>query len=162
MSFTKNNRMRCDGCFKFIRYPFDSRTTFGCADPEAPEPYDPDDYCRKCSNEMYRRLLKGYLCCARSGDWMKSKAEIRAAKEAELTWVGQSGFSSQTGRYIYHQYLSKWELKYFVEHLAYEKQRREENRCKCWRKKNAEGNCERCNHHELHCLCIYERQTLPF
>lgn len=57
----ENEQLKCSDCGKFIRQPFDQRTTFGCADPEAPEPYDPDYFCRKCATKMYKRLLVGYI-----------------------------------------------------------------------------------------------------
>ncbi len=156
----ESDKFTCDDCGRFIRKPYDSSTPFGCANPESPEPYDPEHFCKKCAKKLYESFLKSYSCCGRSGDWQKSDAEIRAAKECNLVWMGESGFDIRSGRYIYQQYMSQWELKNFMGYGEYEKKRRDEGRCRCWRKKNAEGNCERCNHGELHCLCWYDNGIL--
>lgn len=156
----QGRRCKCDFCGRFMRLPYDSRTVFGCADPGAPEPYDPDDYCKKCAKENFEHLLARYKCCRRDGDWEKSNAEIRAAKEAGLVWITNSGFNSLTGAYIHQQYLSQWDLKYFVEYLEYEKKRRDENRCKCWRVKDADGNCPQCSRPEVYCMCRYYRDMM--
>ena len=102
-----DDRLRCYSCKKFLRIPYDSRTIFGCADPEAPEPYEPDFFCRKCSNKLHKDLLEGYKCCDRYGDWQKSKAELKAAKEAGLEWVSDLFVSTLDGRNIHIQQTDK-------------------------------------------------------
>lgn len=152
-------RLRCSDCQKFIRYSYDSRTTFGCADPEAPEPYDPDSFCRKCSNKMYKRLLKGYLCCQRSGDWQKSDAEMKAAKEAGLEWIGSSSLiDTYSGNDIMNRYIRTSE-KYkdrYIPYLEYHAKRREAKLCKCLFELK-DDKCSRCGHSEVMCLCKYSR-----
>ena len=152
-------QMKCSDCGKFIRRPFDQRILFGCSDPGAPEPYDPDYYCRKCATKMYKRLLERYRCCYRNGDYQKSDAEIRAAKEAGLEWIGGSGVvESFSGREISFRYIrtvdKSW-IKY-IPWLEYEEKRRKENRCKCWRVKNKDGKCPICLRDEVFCLCRYD------
>ena len=154
----KNEQLKCSDCGKFIRQPFDQRTTFGCANPEAPEPYDPDYFCRKCATKMYKKLLVGYKCCHRDGDWQKSNAEMKAAKEAGLEWVDSSGIVEPfSGREIMYRYIrtadKNW-IKY-LPYLEYHEKRRKENRCICWRIKNKDGNCPICNRSEVMCLCKY-------
>lgn len=150
-------RLKCCDCGRFISRPFDQSTSFGCADPEAPEPYDPDLYCRTCAKKLYKSLLKRYSCCYRSGDWQKSNAEIRAAKEAGLEWIDSSGIViTYSGRDIMYSYVTKWEKRDSLPYLEYHAKRRAEKRCKCWRKLNIEGNCGRCNYAEVFCLCKYD------
>jgi len=155
------DQIRCYSCGKFLRIPYDSRTIFGCSDQEAPEPYEPDFFCKKCSNKFYKELLKGYECCDRYGDWQKSKSELRAAKEAGLEWVSSPLVSTLDGRNIHNEYIAPYMKRHVMPYGEYLDKRRKENRCICWRLKNKDGNCERCNHHELHCLCKYDN-GMPF
>ena len=167
MSYDKFGRVRCDICLKYCR-PFDSRTVFGCADPENPEPYDPEHFCRKCSTKRYKDLLRRYQCCYRSGDWQKSDAEVRAAKESGLVWIGGSSTLTDTysGRHISHEYLRQSDLEIkgqyarYMPYLEYQAKRRDEKRCKCWRKKNEQGNCPTCTRDEVFCLCCYQSYDL--
>ena len=154
---TTNDKYRCDLCSKFMSEPYDSRTIFGCADPSAPEPYDPDEFCKKCSEARYKKLLAWYSCCGRDGDYIKSNAEIRAAKDAGLVWVGNSNtlVEKHTGRSIMNRYIRGGTEWMYVPYLEYQAKRREEKRCKCWRKKDENGNCPTCGRQEVYCLCIY-------
>lgn len=87
MSWTKNGRTFCDKCGKFC-VPFDEETPFGCANPEAPEPYDPYHYCKPCSKILYKEYLVEFqIGRAVNGMWAKSKAETRAAKKFKLVWL---------------------------------------------------------------------------
>lgn len=140
-----------------MKQPYDGYTIFGCADPGAPEPYDPVELCKKCSNDLYKERLARYKCCGRSGDYQKSNAEIRAAKEAGLVWIGNDKtlVEKATGRHIMNQYIREGTDWLYIPYLEYEQIRREEKRCKCWRKKDAEGNCPTCTRQEIYCQCKY-------
>lgn len=161
---TQNNKFRCDHCSKFMSEPYDSYTVFGCADPCAPEPYDPVELCKSCSDKKYKELLVRYSCCARSGDWQKSNAEIRAAKEAGLVWVGNSPtlVNTLTGAHVMNQYLREYEKRHHQEYLEYERERREKNLCKCRREKDEQGNCKQCNLSEYYCCCIFKKDYARF
>lgn len=106
-----NDRPRCGDCGAFVSYDADQYTPYGCADPEAPEPYDPTYLCKKCSEKDYREWLKKFQAGVRYGNWGKSRGEQRAAKKCGLVYVGSSGvgvlgtkeFASS------HQYISKEE-----------------------------------------------------
>ena len=87
---TKRNTLRCDICNKFCKY-YDEWTPFGCSDPESPEPYDPSHICKKCFNKVKNEWIKGFKNGNRYGDWQKSRAEVEAAKECGLRWIGQNG-----------------------------------------------------------------------
>ena len=105
MSWTKNDKFRCDGCNKFAT-PFDSYTPYGCANPTDPEPYDPVEYCEKCAEMNYQNYVTGFKQGSRSGSWMKSHAESRAAKEAGLIWIhNPSLVHIATGRHIFNEYI---------------------------------------------------------
>ena len=82
---------RCTVCNVFVPYDADSYIPYGCADPEAPEPYDPEYYCAKHAEETYKDFVKDFTAGKRSGEWTKSQAEMRAAKECGLAWVGSGG-----------------------------------------------------------------------
>lgn len=91
MSVTQNGKVICDVCGRFCSLPVDSWTPFGCADPEAPEPYDPSHICKKCFPEVKKDWVKRFKLGYRGGNWQKSRAESEAAKECGLVWVGSSG-----------------------------------------------------------------------
>ncbi len=84
-------RPRCADCGLFVRYDADSYTPYGCADPEAPEPYAPSYICAKCSEKDYKEWLQGFKNGRRWGNWQKSRSEMRAAKECGLAYVGSGG-----------------------------------------------------------------------
>ena len=88
---------QCEGCGKFVSYNADSYVPYGCADPESPGPYEPRFYCTKCSEEQYQWYLKRFKEGSRYGDWQKSNAEMRAAKECHLAWVGSNGVDGFDG-----------------------------------------------------------------
>jgi hypothetical protein len=111
MSFTKNNHIRCDTCGRLCR-PYDEETPFGCADPEYPEPYDPFHYCKPCSKKLYRDWKRRLSESLHYGDWSKSLAEQRAAKELGLVWVHNGIGTYGTGDYIApYQYTTKAEYE---------------------------------------------------
>ncbi len=103
---------RCGYCNRFVKWNSDSYTPYGCEDPGAPEPYDPVYMCKKHEEEHYLFMLKGFTSGGRSGDWYKSRAEIRAAKEAGLVWVhkglGEHGTEGYVGP---HQYVTQEEYE---------------------------------------------------
>jgi hypothetical protein len=106
MSWTKNDKFICDGCRKFASEPFDSYTPYGCANPADPEPYDPVEYCEKCAKQDYEFHLTAFKDGKRSGNWMKSNAESRAAKECGLVWVHNPSLKhKETGREIFNEYI---------------------------------------------------------
>jgi len=91
MSYTKNFRIRCDGCGLFC-VPIDEETPFGCSSYEpCPEPHDPAHYCKKCSKALYKEWLGAFQRGRRWGCWQKSDAERNAAKKCGLIWIGQNG-----------------------------------------------------------------------
>ncbi len=88
--WTKDYAVKCDTCGKFCR-PVDDETPFGCADPENPEPYDPYHYCKGCIKELYKSWDKHFAEGDRSGYYLKSLAEVKAAKKYGLVWVDSGG-----------------------------------------------------------------------
>lgn len=101
MSWTKNDRFICDLCGKFSR-KFDDYTPFGCADPGNPEPYDPTEFCESCHQKEYQKWLvifKGGGLYR--GDWQKSDAERKAAKELGLVWIHSEGIGEGKDRKHY-------------------------------------------------------------
>lgn len=87
-------RPRCEDYGIFLSYDADSYTPYGCSSYDPPEPYDPSYLCKKHSDESYAHFLKAFKDGSRYGDWCKSNAEIRAAKECGLAWVGSSGIGT--------------------------------------------------------------------
>ena len=87
----RKDRPRCADCGVYVSYDADQYTPYGCANPEAPEPYDPSYLCKKCSKADYKNWLKHFKNGGRYGNWSKSNGEIRAAKECGLAYVGSSG-----------------------------------------------------------------------
>lgn len=85
-------RPRCAYCGIYLSYDADNYTPYGCANPEAPEPYDPKYLCKKHSEELYNHFIerfeKGNYHC---GDYGKSEAEIKAAKKFNLVWIDSGG-----------------------------------------------------------------------
>jgi hypothetical protein len=54
-------RYRCGHCGRYCSWDADSYTSFGCANPEAPEPYDPVYLCQRHSDELAEELLDRVL-----------------------------------------------------------------------------------------------------
>ncbi len=84
------NTIRCERCGLFCR-PFDTYTPFGCSSYDPPEPLDPSHICKKCSSGYKQEWAEWFKNGSRFGDWQKSRAEIEAAKECGLSWVGSGG-----------------------------------------------------------------------
>ena len=84
--WTKNEKFICDHCQRFAT-PYDSYTPFGCSNPADPEPYDPTEICELCSTKLEISFSNKFKNGSRSGDWCKSKAEVKSAKEYGLIWV---------------------------------------------------------------------------
>ena len=105
---------RCVDCNKFVPYDADNYIPYGCADPEAPEPFDPEYLCVKHAEEVYKNFVKFFTNGKRTGEWAKSQAEIQAAKECGLMWVGSNGvgiLGDKNGNWKdAHQYIAKEEF----------------------------------------------------
>jgi hypothetical protein len=88
-------------CGKFSKYEdMDSYTPFGCSNPASPEPYDPTVICGDCSEKLYHYYIGRFELGDFKGDWQKSDAELRAAREFGLEWVGS--FSRDINGRRYH------------------------------------------------------------
>jgi len=81
------DKEKCEECGKLCK-PYDDYTPFGCEDPEDPEPLDPEYICKKCFPKVKKRWIKNFKEGSRNGDYRKSMAEMEAAKECKLKWVG--------------------------------------------------------------------------
>jgi len=96
---------QCHECGKFAKYKdLDSYIPFGCYDPSNPEPYDPVMLCGKCSDILYNEYKRKFNDGYRGGDWRKSSAEMKAAKECGLMWVHSSGVIVD-GRRVAYSYI---------------------------------------------------------
>ena len=105
--YTKNWRLIliCDECGLFAKQDrsTDRRTSYGCADPEAPEPYDPTHICERC----WPKYKAGWEAAfdrnpdavAFRGDWQKSRAEQEAAADRGLIWLGGDGAGKWTSAF---------------------------------------------------------------
>jgi hypothetical protein len=92
---------QCEWCGRFFSYEnMDSFTSFGCASYNPPEPFDPTCICGKCSHALYEKYKARFKSGTFIGDWQKSNAELKAAKECNLTWVGS--FSKEINGIRYH------------------------------------------------------------
>jgi hypothetical protein len=101
--------IKCTMCAKFCR-PADSQRHFGCSDPTDPEPYDPEFYCGFCAMKLKREWEWGFQNGHRYGCWEKSKAEIEAAKEAGLVWVGNlPTLRDDNGHTVMNRYVTQEE-----------------------------------------------------
>ena len=87
MSYTKRNTIICDECGLFCK-PYDEYTPFGCQGYECLEPLDPLHICKKCFEKFKQEWVEGFKGGKRSGDYQKSMAEMEAAEECGLKWVG--------------------------------------------------------------------------
>ena len=89
MSWTKNDRLHCDCCGRFMSFSNpenDEYTNFGnCGDTEPP---DPVDMCPACSKDDELDMIK--RGCIRN-HWVPSKADRRAAKVLEFAQAGLKG-----------------------------------------------------------------------
>lgn len=104
---------QCEHCGVFCKYEeMDSYTPYGCSSYDPPEPCDPIAICKKCSDKIYEeykaRFARGEY---KYGDWCKSSAENKAAKEAELVWIGNSSSVEWNGKRAFNEYIPKevWE-----------------------------------------------------
>ena len=96
---------QCEHCGKFDKYEnMDSYTPFGCSNPASPEPYDPICICGKCSELLYKDYIRSFEKGNMNGDWQKSNAEIRAAKECNLVWIDSNSITIN-GKRILYQYV---------------------------------------------------------
>jgi len=105
---------RCAVCNKFVSYDADSYIPYGCADPENPEPYDPSYLCSEHAEEEYKDYVRDFTNGKRSGEWTKSQAEMRAARECGLAWIGSNGvgiLGDKNGNWKdAHQYIDQKEF----------------------------------------------------
>ncbi len=94
MSFTKDYKhIVCDECGKFCR-PYDELVSFGCNNPEAPEPLDPEHCCQKCHSKWlnyWKNIFSKLKDFTVYGDYQKSYAEIKMAKKFRLKWIHSEG-----------------------------------------------------------------------
>jgi len=90
MSFTKRNTIICDECGLFCK-PYDEYICFGTKDYDYPEPLDPNHVCKKCWKKFKQQWITNFKQGQRNGDWQKSRAEIKAAKECGLIWIHSNG-----------------------------------------------------------------------
>lgn len=119
MTWTINNKFKCDDCGKLASEPFDSETPYGCADPTDPVPYDPTEYCKTCAEKLYSYWQGRFKDGGRGGMWQKSNAEVRAAKEFGLTWVhSPSLVHVVTGHKVFNEYIVEAERDKYVEEYA--------------------------------------------
>lgn len=82
---------RCSHCGIYAGYGADNGTIYGCADPGAPEPYDPEYFCGKCSIDCKKRE-KEYFIKHGPGKitcywWIKPYWYLEAVKEAGFVLV---------------------------------------------------------------------------
>ena len=111
---------RCVRCGVFVGWDADNSTPFGCADPENPEPPDPEYLCRKHEQDEYKILLRRYKEGYRGGDWQKSRAETKAAKRAGLEWVHSDGFVDlRTELDVHYQYILTSEKAFYEPSLVW-------------------------------------------
>jgi hypothetical protein len=93
---------QCEWCGKYAKYEdLDSYTPFGCVNWEAPEPYDPTMLCSKCSCRLYEQYKERFKNGHYGGDWQKSDAELKAARECDLVWVHDHSVTVNGKRFIY-------------------------------------------------------------
>lgn len=52
---------RCAECGLFTTWEADSYIVMGCANPDAPEPYDPEYLCPKCAEKERDSFVKSFL-----------------------------------------------------------------------------------------------------
>ena len=121
MTWCANGAVICDRCGLFCR-PVDSFAPFGGRGPEGLDPPEDEHLCAKCSlivqDEWARRFAAGHV----SGDWHKSRAEQKAAKEAGLEWVHDSGFvDERTGKDVHYRYIRTAEKAHYVPYLEWHK-----------------------------------------
>lgn len=49
---------RCVDCGRYVGWTADSYIPWGCADPEAPEPYDPEYLCERCAHKRREKVVE--------------------------------------------------------------------------------------------------------
>jgi len=118
MSTDLHGRLRCDHCNKYASFEdSDSYTVYGAvysSIDDGPEPHDPVELCGKCSDKLYGDLKKRYREGYRGGDWMKSGAERKAAKECGLVWVSNSTkIHDITGAEAFNCYIEESEYEHY-------------------------------------------------
>lgn len=117
---------KCSYCGIWVPYDADSYIPLGCADPEAPEPYDPTYLCKKHEETHYQELLKSFKAgSVWYGDYHKSNGEMRAAEECGLEWVHESGLvDERTGKDVFYRYIRKDEKQFYTPYLEYKARER--------------------------------------
>lgn len=111
---------RCEDCGLFVAWGADNETPFGTKNYEDPEPLDPIYFCNKHARLYYKKLLEAYRNGSRWGAYIKSKAEVRAAKEAGLEWVHSGGYvDSRSERDVHYTYILKAEKHHYVPYLEW-------------------------------------------
>lgn len=101
---------QCEHCGVFFKYSeMDSYIPFGCADPESPEPFDPTNLCKRCSVKLYDEYMKAFANGRYRGDWGKSNAEQRAARDSGLVWIGNNERIEWRGKRMFNEYMPEIE-----------------------------------------------------
>ena len=86
----------------------DTYTPFGCSSYDPPEPLDPINICKKCSDKLKHDFLNRFRNEEyKYGDWQKSKAERDAAKECGLVWVNGAQNVEYNGHRAFFEYVPK-------------------------------------------------------
>jgi len=97
---------QCHHCGIFCKYEgMDSYIPYGCPNPADPEPFDPTMICKKCSEKLYNEYMTAFSNGSHFGDWHKSDAEIRAAKDSGLIWIGNSSNIIWKDRRMFNEYM---------------------------------------------------------
>jgi len=122
MAWTKNGTPICDHCGKFCIVA-DEQQSFGGTGPEGLDPYDPEIYCKDCAKWLYEDWNRHFSNGGRSGDYGKSRAESKAAKEHGLIWLHSSGcVDLRTERDVMYQYILESEREHYAPYLDWHKE----------------------------------------
>jgi len=74
----ENDKPRCQTCGRYCGYGADNGIPYGCTDPGAPEPLDPEYWCKICAKKEYKKALilkeKMYVYW-RMPDWQSKALE---------------------------------------------------------------------------------------
>jgi len=100
---------QCQHCGVFSKYDeLDSYTPYGCSSYNPPEPHDPIVICKVCSQKLYEKYKEQFARGEyKYGDWYKSNAERKAAKEAGLVWIGNNSSIEWNGKRAFNEYIPK-------------------------------------------------------
>lgn len=98
---------KCEHCGKFCSYKgLDSYIPFGY-NHEDLDPLPPIIICQRCSEKLKKKFIEQFNRGDYSGDYKKSHAEIEAANECNLKWIGNHSSIVYKGKRICYQYIPK-------------------------------------------------------